>query len=44
MQKGNDTARTIHITANLGGLGLFTWQVVSGVPILLKVIELTKWP
>lgn len=44
MQKGNDTARTIHIGANLGGLSLFAWQVVSGVPILFKVIEFTKWP
>jgi len=44
MQRGNDTARTIHIAANLGGIGLFAWQVVSGVPIMLKVIELTKWP
>lgn len=44
MQRGNDTARTIHIAANLGGIGLFAWQVVSGVPILFKVIEFTKWP
>ena len=44
MQKGNDTARTIHIGANLAGIGLFGWQVVSGVPILFKVIEFTKWP
>ena len=44
MQKGNDTARTIHIGANLGGIGLFLWQVISGVPIMLKVIELTSWP
>lgn len=44
MQKGNDAARTLHIGANLAGLGLFGWQVVSGVPILFKVIEFTKWP
>ena len=44
MQKGSDTARTIHIGANLAGVGLFVWQVVSGVPILLKVLEFTKWP
>lgn len=44
MQKGSDTARTVHIGANLAGIGLFAWQVVSGVPILLKVVELTKWP
>jgi len=44
MQKGNDTARSIHIGANAAGIGLFAWQVVSGWPILLKVIEKTKWP
>ena len=44
MQKGSDTARTIHIGANLTGLGFFGWQVVSGIPILLKVIEKTSWP
>lgn len=44
MQKGNNTARYVHIGANLGGIGLFVWQVVSGVPILFKVIEFTKWP
>jgi len=44
MQKGNDTARSIHIGANVAGIGLFVWQVVSGIPILFKVIEFTKWP
>jgi len=44
MQKGNDTARSIHIAANVSGMGLFAWQIVSGWPILLKVNELTKWP
>lgn len=44
MQKGNDTARTIHITANIAGLCLFGWQLQSGIPILLKVIEKTSWP
>jgi hypothetical protein len=44
MQKGNDTARTIHIGANLTGMGLFAWQLVSGLPILFSVIEKTKWP
>eukprot|EP00591_Stephanopyxis_turris_P006838 CAMPEP_0195518398 /NCGR_PEP_ID=MMETSP0794_2-20130614/12791_1 /TAXON_ID=515487 /ORGANISM="Stephanopyxis turris, Strain CCMP 815" /LENGTH=312 /DNA_ID=CAMNT_0040647351 /DNA_START=47 /DNA_END=982 /DNA_ORIENTATION=+ len=37
MQKGSDTARNIHIGANLAGIGLFAWQVQSGIPILLKV-------
>eukprot|EP00580_Thalassiosira_gravida_P007757 CAMPEP_0201625902 /NCGR_PEP_ID=MMETSP0493-20130528/1517_1 /ASSEMBLY_ACC=CAM_ASM_000838 /TAXON_ID=420259 /ORGANISM="Thalassiosira gravida, Strain GMp14c1" /LENGTH=304 /DNA_ID=CAMNT_0048095945 /DNA_START=77 /DNA_END=991 /DNA_ORIENTATION=+ len=44
MQKGNDTARTVHIGANLVGIGLFAWQVTSGIPILFKVLEFTKWP
>lgn len=44
MQKGNDTARTVHIGANGVGLGLFVWQLTSGWPILLKVIEKTQWP
>jgi hypothetical protein len=44
MQKGNDTARSVHIGANAAGLGLFGWQVVSGYPILLKVLEKTQFP
>eukprot|EP00566_Odontella_aurita_P036145 CAMPEP_0113540854 /NCGR_PEP_ID=MMETSP0015_2-20120614/8706_1 /TAXON_ID=2838 /ORGANISM="Odontella" /LENGTH=344 /DNA_ID=CAMNT_0000440693 /DNA_START=211 /DNA_END=1245 /DNA_ORIENTATION=+ /assembly_acc=CAM_ASM_000160 len=44
MSKGNDTARSIHIAANAVGTGLFGWQVLTGWPILLKVVELTKWP
>ncbi|KAL7530155.1 hypothetical protein ACHAWF_003265 [Thalassiosira exigua] len=44
MQKGNDAARTVHIGANLAGIGLFAWQVTSGIPILFKVLEFTKWP
>lgn len=44
MQKGNDTARTIHIGANVSGMGLFAWQIVSGWPILTKVYSLTSWP
>jgi hypothetical protein len=44
MQKGSDTARSIHIGANVAGMGLVAWQIVSGWPILFKVIEFTKWP
>lgn len=44
MQKGDDTARTVHIGANLVGIGFFVWQVQSGIPILLKVIEKAPWP
>lgn len=44
MQKGDDTARAVHIGANLAGIAMFVWQVTSGLPILFKVVELTKWP
>lgn len=44
MQRGSETARTIHIGANLAGIGFFLWQVQSGIPILLKVWEKTQWP
>ena len=44
MQKGNSTARSLHISANVIGMSLFAWQVQSGIPILTKVWELTKWP
>jgi Protein of unknown function (DUF4079) len=44
MQKGNESARLVHIGANVSGIGMFAWQVVSGLPILFKVIEKTSWP
>jgi len=44
MQKGNEVARNVHIGANFGGIGLFLWQLQSGIPILLKVWEKTSWP
>lgn len=44
MQKGNDTARSIHIGANVAGTGLFAWQILTGWPILQKVVQLTHWP
>lgn len=44
MQKGNDAARYVHIGANFSGIGLFLWQLQSGIPILLKVWEKTSWP
>lgn len=44
MQKGSDLARSVHIGANAAGIAMFAWQVSSGLPILFKVIELTKWP
>lgn len=44
MQKGNGISRTVHIGANVSAIGLFGWQVVSGIPILLKVLEKTSFP
>lgn len=44
MQKGSDVGRQVHIGANVLGMGLFGWQVVSGIPILQKVWEKTQWP
>ena len=44
MQKGSETARTLHIGLNAVGTGLFAWQIYTGYPILMKVVELTKFP
>jgi hypothetical protein len=44
MQKGSDAARAVHVGANLAGIGLFAWQVATGLHILFMVLELTKWP
>ena len=39
MQKGNNLARNTHIVFNLCVVILFTWQVISGVEIVQKIIE-----
>jgi hypothetical protein len=39
MQKGNDFARYTHITLNIVLLGLFSWQAVSGMEIVQKIIS-----
>mmetsp|Transcript_46642 Transcript_46642/g.75018 ORF Transcript_46642/g.75018 Transcript_46642/m.75018 type:complete len:324 (-) Transcript_46642:192-1163(-) len=39
MQKGNKFAKDMHIALNAAGLGLFSWQILSGIPILKKVLE-----
>ena len=38
MTKGNDLARNAHIVLNVGVLGLFSWQAITGMQILLKII------
>ncbi|GAA0168907.1 hypothetical protein LIER_23504 [Lithospermum erythrorhizon] len=44
MQKGNETARSLHIALNTLNVVLFIWQIPTGFDILLKVFEFTKWP
>ncbi|GLJ23788.1 hypothetical protein SUGI_0451350 [Cryptomeria japonica] len=44
MQKGNDVARSLHIALNSVNVVLFIWQIPTGIEIVLKVFEFTKWP
>ncbi|KAL6004390.1 hypothetical protein ACLOJK_004943 [Asimina triloba] len=44
MQKGNETARSLHIALNTLNVLLFIWQIPTGIEIVLKVLEFTKWP
>ncbi|MCX7596305.1 MAG: DUF4079 domain-containing protein [Fischerella sp.] len=39
MQKGANWARVTHILLNFTLLGLFTWQAITGVQILQKIIS-----
>lgn len=39
MQKGNLWARNIHFTLNIGVLGLFSWQLITGLAIVQKIIN-----
>ncbi len=39
MQKGQDWARSTHIGINVIIVGLFGWQAVSGVEILLRIVS-----
>lgn len=39
MQKGNKLAKDLHVALNTANVGLFTWQIASGIPILQKVLE-----
>lgn len=39
MQKGNDWARYTHIFLNVGLLGLFGWQAVTGMDIVQRIIS-----
>lgn len=44
MQKGNNTARNLHIAANSANVALFLWQVPTGLEIVDKVFQFTVWP
>ena len=44
MQKGDDNARTLHITLNCVNLALFAWQVPTGLDIVAKVFQFTTLP
>uniref|UniRef100_A0A7S0MZY1 DUF4079 domain-containing protein n=1 Tax=Pyramimonas obovata TaxID=1411642 RepID=A0A7S0MZY1_9CHLO len=44
MQKGNTAARNAHIALNCVNLGLFAWQVPTGIEIVGKVWQFAAWP
>mmetsp|Transcript_18939 Transcript_18939/g.22669 ORF Transcript_18939/g.22669 Transcript_18939/m.22669 type:complete len:325 (+) Transcript_18939:79-1053(+) len=44
MQKGNETARNVHIAANVLNIALFAWQIPTGLEIVGKVFQFTSWP
>lgn len=39
MQKGNEIARSAHITLNIVLVGLFGWQAVTGMQIVQKILS-----
>lgn len=44
MQKGNDTARSLHIAFNTVNILLFAWQIPTGLEIVAKVFQFTTLP
>ncbi|XWS76837.1 hypothetical protein CRYUN_Cryun01aG0211900 [Craigia yunnanensis] len=44
LQKGSETARNLHIALNAVNVILFIWQIPTGIDIVFKVFEFTKWP
>ncbi|XP_062224258.1 uncharacterized protein LOC133922789 [Phragmites australis] len=44
MQKGDETARNLHIALNALNVLLFIWQIPTGLEIVGKVFEFTTWP
>jgi hypothetical protein len=39
MQKGNDLARYTHIAINMVLLGLFSWQAITGMQIVQRILN-----
>jgi hypothetical protein len=39
MQQGQDWARTLHIALNVSILGILGWQAVTGVQIILRIVD-----
>lgn len=39
MQKGNETARLTHISLNVALVGLFGWQAITGMQIVLRLLS-----
>lgn len=44
MKKGNETARSLHIALNTVNVGLFLWQIPTGLEIVEKVLQFTTLP
>ncbi|WOK95175.1 hypothetical protein Cni_G03882 [Canna indica] len=44
MQRGSETARSLHIALNTLNILLFILQIPTGIEIVLKVFEFTNWP
>lgn len=44
MQKGNETARSLHIAFNTLNILLFAWQIPTGLEIVGKVLQFTTLP
>ncbi|XP_039135241.1 uncharacterized protein LOC120272475 [Dioscorea cayenensis subsp. rotundata] len=44
MQRGDETARNLHIALNTLNLLLFIWQIPTGIEIIFAVFEYTNWP
>lgn len=43
MQKGDNTARSMHIAINTVILGLFAWQIPTGLDITWNVLQKVAW-